>query len=639
MIQTLLLGFFLLQINLLPLLFIPFFDLSYEFPKYIIFFFISTILFVLHVIKIYKSSEITLPSKPVLLPIIAFTAIYFVSTFFSISPITSIFGLREVYSGGFIYFLLLLINFYTAFTLQKFTDTIIKNIVITAATVSLFGIFEYIFHFFHTLDWLYRINGTIGHPVRLSFYLLSVLPLGIMLLIKEKKSIYKLVFSIASGLTLISFLLTFTRSSFIVFVFMFALSIPFFLHNKKILINNKFFSIVFIICIIIFGNILIRSIPISYNGFLKSSFSPRLTEWSNVISGLSHSNIKRLLIGTGPDTIYFSYRTNTDYFKNHTIESTFSAPLQVRNQYLHYLSVIGIIGICAYVWLMYSITRILMGRKKSLLTYGIGLSLIGIMIHSVFYYQTENVLFIFWILNGLIVNQKFKVNQQSLLKIKKFTVIFLIIAIISFFYIAGNFLAEYISHTSSSPNQLKIAFLLSPYERTYAIQLSNAYLRETVKEKNVDPIKMLSNYEESVKYAKISIELAPYDRKNLYILSNLYYWGGINIDKKYNQKAIDILEKLINIDPRNYYYWDQLGLVYLNLGELDKAMGYFKYVQILNPNLPGTYLHKGEVFKQQGKLDEAILQYRIALKLYPNWAFALDQIDLANQLLKIKNNQ
>lgn len=148
MMQTLLLGFFLLQINLLPLLFIPFFDLAFEFPKYIVFFFISIILFVLHTIKIYKSSEIALPSKSILLPIVVFISIYLVSTVFSISSVTSIFGLREIYTGGFIYLLLLIINFYTAFTLQKHTDTIIKSIVVTAATVSLFGIFEYIFHFF-----------------------------------------------------------------------------------------------------------------------------------------------------------------------------------------------------------------------------------------------------------------------------------------------------------------------------------------------------------------------------------------------------------------------------------------------------------------------------------------------------------
>jgi tetratricopeptide (TPR) repeat protein len=72
-------------------------------------------------------------------------------------------------------------------------------------------------------------------------------------------------------------------------------------------------------------------------------------------------------------------------------------------------------------------------------------------------------------------------------------------------------------------------------------------------------------------------------------------------------------------DPNYATCYNQLGYVYSRLGDLDKALEYAaKYVQLL-PNEPNPHDSYGEMLRFAGRNQDALEQYRIALKIDPTF--------------------
>jgi len=72
-------------------------------------------------------------------------------------------------------------------------------------------------------------------------------------------------------------------------------------------------------------------------------------------------------------------------------------------------------------------------------------------------------------------------------------------------------------------------------------------------------------------------------------------------------------------DPNYATCYNQLGYLYSRLGDLDKALEYAaKYVQLL-PHEPNPHDSYGEMLRFAGRYQDALEQYRIALKIDPTF--------------------
>lgn len=639
MIDSMLLSILLLQINLLPLLFIPFFDITFEFPKYIVFLFLSGILLILHSIKVSKSSFIIIPkNKIVMLLFIVFFS-YAISSIFSVSPITSLFGLREMYTGGLIYYMCLIITFYTAFSLKKYTEVILKNIVFAGFAVSLFGIGEYFLQFLNTHTWLFRVSSTIGQPVRLSLYLLAILPISFSFMLKEKNILQKKLFSLITFIISVTFFFTFTRSAYIIF-FLIIFYLLFQLSKIQLLKKINYFTVIFAIIAILFGIITIQRIPKTYSQFLSSSLSSRLNEWKTVRKVFQQQSIIRKIIGTGPDTIYFTYPKQISSYKKIPLESSLKiAPLQVRNHYINLLSTIGIVGLIFYLLLARNIFINIDQIKDHYLKIGLSSSFLAILLLSIFYYQTDNQLLIFWIIAGLSFSLKSQKFQFSLIHKSKVQITLFIFGIFLSIYSLSTIISESITSVTKSEIPVTIAYYLNPFDQTNALQLSRTYYNIAKEQLFIDPIKAHNYLTKSLQILKTNQKLFPLYRENHYSLATTYYWAGLHVSKNFHYDAISNLNILTQIDPSNYYYSDQIGLSYLALGQFDHALSYFNHALIQDPEYAGVYLHIGELLKQQGKYQEALNNYRIALKIQPEWNIAKTQIKQIQALIDKKNSQ
>ena len=80
------------------------------------------------------------------------------------------------------------------------------------------------------------------------------------------------------------------------------------------------------------------------------------------------------------------------------------------------------------------------------------------------------------------------------------------------------------------------------------------------------------------------------------------------------QKAIDCYERVINIDPLFIHPYNNLGLIFRKLGQQEKAIKYFNKIIEINPNYSKGYNNLGTIFVDQGKYKEAVENYVAAIE-------------------------
>jgi tetratricopeptide (TPR) repeat protein len=89
--------------------------------------------------------------------------------------------------------------------------------------------------------------------------------------------------------------------------------------------------------------------------------------------------------------------------------------------------------------------------------------------------------------------------------------------------------------------------------------------------------------------------------------------------------AIDLLQKVVKLDPKYKSAWDNLGRAYLSLGKDDEAAQAFQKQIEINPYDEFAYNGLGLVYEQQSKYDLAIKDFQKQIEINP-----LDQNAHAN---------
>lgn len=126
-----------------------------------------------------------------------------------------------------------------------------------------------------------------------------------------------------------------------------------------------------------------------------------------------------------------------------------------------------------------------------------------------------------------------------------------------------------------------------------------------------------------------AIELDPnfanaYSRLAYAIVLSMVYFDAATDDARMDE-ALDAAERAIELDDQDANSYFTLGRVRLARREYGLAIDALKYSQELNPCLAVSYCGLGDSFAYEGRLDEAIEQFEIAIRLSPHdpfrWAF------------------
>ena len=89
------------------------------------------------------------------------------------------------------------------------------------------------------------------------------------------------------------------------------------------------------------------------------------------------------------------------------------------------------------------------------------------------------------------------------------------------------------------------------------------------------------------------------------------------------EATISICENILKSDSENEIAYHYLGISYYQLGNYDKALGYYRKAIKLAPNYAKPYCNIGLIKQAQGKIGGAIKYYDKALELDPNLLVAL----------------
>jgi adenylate cyclase len=105
-------------------------------------------------------------------------------------------------------------------------------------------------------------------------------------------------------------------------------------------------------------------------------------------------------------------------------------------------------------------------------------------------------------------------------------------------------------------------------------------------------------------------------------------WLGTSKSPKQSKaKAMELLQKAIELDPTYAEGHGHLGFVFSMMGEHDKAVAKAEQAVTLNPNSAYAHMVLGHTLRFAGRHEEAIPEYKKAIRLNPmpptNYLFGL----------------
>ncbi|MEO1522403.1 MAG: tetratricopeptide repeat protein [Cyanobacteria bacterium J06633_2] len=84
-----------------------------------------------------------------------------------------------------------------------------------------------------------------------------------------------------------------------------------------------------------------------------------------------------------------------------------------------------------------------------------------------------------------------------------------------------------------------------------------------------------------------------------------------------HENAIALFDELVSREPSNASHYNNRGLVYFQMSELDRAIADYNKAIKLNPELDSAYNNRANYYACKGQLLSAILDYDVAINLNP----------------------
>lgn len=600
------------------------------------------------VLKMAGKEEIKFTPTPLNLPVISFIAICTLSLIWSDTFFTSLKELPLFLSGPLLYFVIV-----NNIRDEKQINRIISAVIIVGAVLGVYGIFQYNgidFYFIINTIAGQRVYGLFGNPGYFAGYLILPLSLAISLFLvskNRKRKILLLIGILAMGTT---FIVTFTRSSYLALgissIFVFLL---FLLARGKIFIKENKKIIIFVLIIIILTvSLFIIPTSLSKPGTTISRIKGRISivQLKNALTSGARITIwkvtgtmikDRPILGSGIGTfIYNDLRYKAKFFEqgdNRSIYPYYGFAEKAHNEYLQLWAELGTIGLAIFLWLMIAyfnsgiryLKREKDGQKQGIMI-GLMGAVVAFLVHSFFWFPlhlTTNVSLL-WLFIGLATvmgiekngkleaREKIKITQKDYDKekrrkkkkkrsdlkennIHRFKPILYVVIVL---------LAIFLCITVARPFMARIHWYSGFKE---------------VKNENWE--KAIDIYEVALKWDPYIGGLY-YDMGKIFMIRDLY--GTALKYFKESEKYFDFAGL-----PQN------LAIIYLAKGDLDKAIDSLRQAISYQKNkksMVPLYSNLGNVYSQLERYEPAEIAFKNALKINPKLVSAC--YGLANAYLR-----
>lgn len=656
--KTLLKLTFFAGLFITPLIFTSLTSELFEIPKMIFVYVLTATLICLYLVHCYANRKIIITKNPILIIFTIFIITLGISTIFSTDHHLSVFGYYTRLNGSLLSTICYYIIFFIVSSTLSRKEAIegIKFIVLSAVLVSLWGIpghFGYDPNCFVLTGKLtsscwkaefqptLRIFSTLGQPNWLGAFLAMTIPFSITLVLSSK-GFQKIFFTASAFTILLGLVLTNSRSAFLSLLISIGILILL-LGVKKIKSNLT------ILIIILFGSIFILSIfgrplwernleAIRQNLFFlqqpqknlersaqtEDSSASAVPSSTSLESGGTESGTIRLIVwqgaieifknhpilGTGPETFAISYYRFRPSEHNQTTEWNFLYN-KAHNEYLNYLSNTGIIGISAYLILIFGILFIILKNlialqnQLKMLQLGLFSSAISYLIVNFFGFSVVATSLFFFVIPAFSYilsdsNHTYQIRIPKKIPIHSSIITGTILIIFIFLLVT-----------------ISRIFLADVYYSRYQKELGTGRITRALK--NIQSASNISPYLEPLYHAETAY------------IASIAAENSFDIEQRnYIELAVNEISKSLNDSPNNVGLWRKAQSTYFELSLsdpkfLDLAINAGEITIQLAPTDPAAYYNLGLIQKTAGKKEEAYQSFSKALELKPNYQEALSE--------------
>jgi tetratricopeptide (TPR) repeat protein len=646
-----------LLLFLIPIFFLPFTQNVLDYPKNFLF----LILILLSLIGwlgkgIFEGKLLLRENKIFYLSLFLIFLSLLFSSVFSLWPQISFFGYPLNIKDNFFTFLLFLILVFLIInSFQTKTEflLLLLPLLFSAGISGIINLLQIYKIFLFPFDFTkFPSFNTIGTPASFALFATILLPISLILTFKFKNYL-KIVLGAISFLLFLNILLINFKTAWLsLLVAILVLFI--FSSGKKIRIN----WISLLMAGLIFS-IFFYFFPISLPGFpvLPPEVSLGFNSEIYILKG-SFSEVKNIILGTGPGTFIFDYSKYRPLLLNQTIfwGTRFSDGNSFFLDWILTKGILaGIILLFFYFLIIYFLVRYL-GKSENKdfeIKLGLSASLSSLIFASFLYPFNFSLYFILFFLAGGFIfffSPKLKeINLSSPSKVILLNSILMVVIIFSlcfFFLQSQRYFAEMsylkgiknseVGNIDQAINYLEKARRLNPSLDIYWRDLSQLYLARAnsiSRDPNLAPedkrkltSQAIVNGAEAINQA---INLAPINVAN-WNVRGFFYRNLIGIEKA-EEISLDSYQKAIQLEPASPFAYGEKGRVYILLAQnfaqkgedeisqknLDLAIENLKKAIELKPDYAPAHYLLAVAFNQKGKIDEAISKLEEAKILAP----------------------
>lgn len=167
---------------------------------------------------------------------------------------------------------------------------------------------------------------------------------------------------------------------------------------------------------------------------------------------------------------------------------------------------------------------------------------------------------------------------------------------------------------------LRLVSYNDSYQRVFSqtnLALANSLSQEAQKEASPSAETQQTIYtliQQSINSGRLATELAPSTSANWQNLSSIYR-SLIGFGRNADQFAIQASQQAVRLDPNNPQQYINLGGLYYQLKDWDKAIEQFRLAISIKPDFANAYYNLAYSLKEKGDLEGAIAQLNIVKEL------------------------
>ncbi|MEN2984774.1 MAG: tetratricopeptide repeat protein [Dictyoglomaceae bacterium] len=622
---------------------------------------------------LFREKNFTLPSKNISIFVLIFLLSWIISTLLSTNFYLSFFGSYMRQLGFFTYSVFFIIFFllHDIIDTEKEIKYFYWGIAIIAFIVGIIGLQQ----FFRLSPWFERVRtesrviSTLGHADFLGHYLVMVIPIVLGFLFQVKSIYLKILFFIEFIILFLTLLASYTRGSWLAFLFTFPL---FFIISswkdkklKNILINKRL-TILLLIGIIgtvgLFGYLEKRLYPPNTNlgtfnlrerfvtighGLGLTQANPRGLTWRDSINLFKNKMLfsERLFIGLGPETFSFNF-TPYKSLDLARYDRGKGYPDREHNEFLDILFPQGLFGLISFLGIvfvtMYTFSKyltklpnenrfLIIGTFTGFLAFLVqGLVLFGLTATYLYFWSIISFIFL-WI--RLIDNKnKIEINIKKIPQTLKITILILCLFIGLFYIIKSlNFFKaeifyryglDYLNRNDpgKAVSVLEEAIKLRPQESAFHEAIIKGYLQLVGGvEKEEDKVKYFRKGEEHIKglLENAYYRSLTYNLIGAFYAQSYHYFG--KKDKTLIKNAEENLLKALTFDKYSVPPMENLLRLYsTDIKDDKKVEEIAKRIIEIDPFHFDANMVLGSLYFNNKKYYDAKIIYENLSRVYTN---------------------